>query len=55
MPVNIAHSYVGCNRVAHSIDWSEHGLLAYTAQQTVAICNAEVGVRLACISLIGSP
>lgn len=40
--VELAHAYVGCERVAGALAWGEEGLVAFGAHHSVAIYNVEV-------------
>ena len=40
--MNLEYVSVGCNRVAHALDWSPTGEVAYGAHNAVAIYNVEV-------------
>ena len=42
MLVNLVHTQVGCNRVVRALDWGEAGYVAYAAQNSIVISNAEV-------------
>ena len=40
--MHLEYVSVGCNRVAHALDWSPTGEVAYGAHNAVAIYNVEV-------------
>lgn len=42
MRVSLAHISTGCNRVVNALSWSEDGLVAFAAHNTVVVYDVEV-------------
>ena len=43
MRVELAHAFVGCNRVTHALDWGPAGLVIYAAHNAVVVYDPKVG------------
>lgn len=52
MEVTLEHTFVGCNRNVHALDWGPGSLIAFTAHNAIVIADLKVSFGNSHVSTI---